>query len=84
MTPKRTYSPTFRLSAWSVAMMAVFAACGYIGSLPWGLWPRVLFITFGVSVAWVVAAYMAKMPTTVKAVLLTVLVLLTVVALVLS
>jgi hypothetical protein len=62
-------------------MMAVFAASGYVGSLPWGLLPRVLFITFAVSVAWVAAAYMANMPTTVKAVLLTVLVALTVFAL---
>ena len=70
MASQRHYSPTFRLSAWSVALMAAFAACAYVGSIPWEMLPQVLYMAFGASVAWVVAAYTANMSKTVKTVLL--------------
>lgn len=70
MASKQPPSPTYRLSAWSGALMAAFAAVGYVGSQPWGPLPRALYMAFGASVAWVVAAYTGHMSTTVKAVLL--------------
>ena len=70
MTSKHPDFPTFRLSAWSAALMAVFAASAYVGSLSWGRLPQVLYMAFGASVAWVVAAYTVHMSTLVKALIL--------------
>ena len=67
MASNPTPLPTFCLSAWSVALMAVFAAAACVGSFHWGILPQVLYMGFSTLIAWVVAAYMANMSMLVKA-----------------
>lgn len=67
MAFKPPFLPTFRLSAWSVALMAVFAAAACVGSFYWGMLPQVLYVAFSTLIAWAVAAYMANMSMLVKA-----------------